>query len=81
MSGRDIPLDAWNTRPHPSPWLNAPIPEEGELQELIVDDRGRWCVAFEEKFGNRDAWPRGCNGGPARIERRWMENGRLVYGE
>ena len=78
----------WNNISHPSPWLNAPIPEEGEAQTLFVIADGTWNIAVPNKGYYKgfdsDEWTEiacGFNGGPAGKWTRTMRDGKLVYEE
>lgn len=76
-------ISDWNTRAHPSPWLNAPIPEYGCVQQLVIMEDGSWGIQYIEEYdkGVTKFCFTGVNGGPARTERRTMINGKLVYEE
>lgn len=76
-------IATWNTRAHPSPWLNAPIPEYGCVQQLVIMEDGSWGIQYIEEYdkGVTKFCFTGVNGGPARTERRTMINGKLVYEE
>lgn len=75
--------DTWGQRAHPSPWLNAPIPEYGCVQQLVIMEDGSWGIQYIEEYdkGVTKFYFTGVNGGPARTERRTMINGKLVYEE
>lgn len=80
---RDHAKEAACTRAHPSPWLNAPIPEYGCVQQLVIMEDGSWGIQYIEEYdkGVTKFCFTGVNGGPARTERRTMINGKLVYEE
>ena len=76
-TSREQAILLWNLQPQISPWIFAPLPEEGEKQELVVtaaSRSGRFFVLVAD-------WVvySGYNGGEPRIERRYWKDGKLVY--
>ena len=65
-----------NDQPQISPWIFAPLPKEGEEQELVVSatGRGRFFI-----FVDQEVIFSGYNGGKPRTEARYWKDGKLVY--